>query len=101
VESQVECLNWKGRARVRLARPPEQSFTATGSGDNQPIDHRPTYFGDGRIDTPIYHGDQLSPGALIIGPAIIEEPTTTLVVNPGMSARLSDAGNYLLETEAK
>jgi N-methylhydantoinase A len=101
VESQVECLNWKGRARVRLARPPEQSFTATGSGDNQPVDHRPTYFGDGRIDTPIYHGDQLSPGALITGPAIIEEPTTTLVVNPGMSARLSDAGNYLLETEAK
>jgi len=100
VESQVECLNWKGRARVRLAHAPEASSLSGGSGDNKPVAHRPAYFGAGRVDTPIYHGDELSSGALITGPAIIEEPTTTLVVNPGMSARLSDAGNYLLETEA-
>ena len=30
------------------------------------------------------------------GPAIIEEPTTTIVVYPGMSATISGAGNYLL-----
>ncbi|MBT4426523.1 MAG: hydantoinase/oxoprolinase family protein, partial [Rhodospirillaceae bacterium] len=101
VDSQIECLNWKGRARVRLAHAPVAVSTSTGSGDNKPVAHRPAYFGPaGRVDTPIYHGDELSPGALIAGPAIIEEPTTTLVVNPGMSARLSDANNYLLETEA-
>ena len=101
VESQVECLNWKGRARVRLAHPPEINTPTTATGDNKPIATRPAYFGPaGRIETPIYHGHELSPGAHILGPAIIEEPTTTLVVNPGMSARLSDAGNYLLETEA-
>jgi len=100
VESQVECLNWKGRARVRLAHPPEQAVGADVSGGNEPVAHRAAYFGPlGRIDTPIYHGNELSHGALIIGPAIIEEPTTTLVVNPGMSARLSGADNYLLETE--
>ncbi|MDP6475887.1 MAG: hydantoinase/oxoprolinase family protein [Alphaproteobacteria bacterium] len=101
VESQVECLNWKGRARVRLAHPPEQAVGADVSGDNKPVAERAAYFGPiGRIDTPIYHGNELSHGALITGPAIIEEPTTTLVVNPGMSARLSGADNYLLETEA-
>ncbi len=100
VESQVECLNWKGRARVRLTHPPEQAVGADVSGGNEPVAHRAAYFGPlGRIDTPIYHGNELSHGALIIGPAIIEEPTTTLVVNPGMSARLSGADNYLLETE--
>ncbi len=100
VESQVECLNWKGRARVRLAHPPEQAVGADVSGGNEPVAHRAAYFGPlGRIDTPIYHGNELSHGALIIGPAIIEEPTTTLVVNPGMLARLSGADNYLLETE--
>ena len=49
------------------------------------------------LDAPIYHGDALRPGAHIAGPAIIEEPTTTLVVYPGMAARLSTANNYLLE----
>ncbi len=100
VESQVECLNWKGRARVRLAHPPEQNAVAEASGDNTPVAHRSAYFGAaGRIDTPIYHGNALRQGAHIAGPAIIEEPTTTLVVYPGMSARLSGADNYLLETE--
>lgn len=99
VDSQIECLNWKGRARVRLAHAPELSAASDAPGDNKPVAHRPAYFGaTGRINTPIYHGDALSPGALIAGPAIIEEPTTTLVVNPGMSARLSGADNYLLET---
>jgi N-methylhydantoinase A len=35
-------------------------------------------------------------GARIAGPAIIEEPTTTIVVYPGLSAVLSPAGNYIL-----
>ena len=65
-----------------------------------PVSQRSAYFGEvGKIDTPIYQGDLLHPGSLITGPAIIEEPTTTLVVNPSMSAKLSDSGNYLLETD--
>ena len=99
VESQIECLNWKGRARVRLPHPPEQSAEAEAQGDNTPVAHRSAYFGaEGRVETPIYHGNALRRGAHIAGPAIIEEPTTTLVVYPGMSARLSGADNYLLET---
>jgi len=98
-ESQVECLNWKGRARVRLPHPPEIMAADESSGDNAPVAHRSAYFGGiGRVETPIYHGKSLRRGAHIAGPAIIEEPTTTLVVYPGMSARLSDADNYLLET---
>ena len=98
-DSQVECLNWKGRARVRLPHPPEMVAAIETSVDNAPVAHRSAYFGAvGRVETPIYHGNALCRGAHIAGPAIIEEPTTTLVVYPGMSARLSDADNYLLET---
>ena len=42
-------------------------------------------------------GRNLSPGAAIEGPAIIEEPTTTIVVDPGTRTRLSEAGNFILE----
>jgi len=34
-------------------------------------------------------------GTEIKGPAIVEEPTTTIVVGPGMSGQLTQAGNYI------
>jgi N-methylhydantoinase A len=57
---------------------------------------RPAYFADGFVDTPTYDGAQLGPGAEIPGPALIEEPFTVVVVPPGGSARVDDAGNYEL-----
>jgi N-methylhydantoinase A len=32
----------------------------------------------------------------IQGPAVIEELTTTIVVNPGWTARLDDSGSYVI-----
>jgi N-methylhydantoinase A len=52
--------------------------------------------GAGFADTPVYQGRDLKPGALIAAPAIIEETFTTLVVYPGWTARVDDAGDYEL-----
>ena len=41
------------------------------------------------IDSPIYDGAALDPGNVIEGPAIIEEIDTTIVVQPGDTARLN------------
>ncbi len=58
---------------------------------------RSCYFMEtGRTSTAIFRGRKLEAGASIAGPAIIEEPTTTIVVYPGLSAQLSAAGNYIL-----
>jgi N-methylhydantoinase A len=46
---------------------------------------------------PRYDGRVLTPGARIPGPAIVREPTTTLVVYPGSSALVTPLGNYVLE----
>ena len=51
-----------------------------------------------RRHTPIFRGINLAPGATIAGPAIIEEPTTTIVVYPDMRAVVSPSGHYLLYT---
>ena len=55
------------------------------------------FAGHGELDTPRYHGDSLTPGMVVEGPAIIDEPTTTIVVYPGSSARVTELHNYLLE----
>jgi N-methylhydantoinase A len=54
----------------------------------------------GTVDLPVFLGEDLSPGAAIEGPALILEPTTTVVVYPGMSARVSGVDNYVLSTSS-
>ena len=95
--SPVEFVNWKGRIAIRLfAPPPPPDVTATAYRP-APDTERPCFFLEtGRAATPVYRGSMLQPGAQIAGPAIIEEPTTTIVVYPGLSAALSAAGNYIL-----
>jgi N-methylhydantoinase A len=46
--------------------------------------------------TPIYDGEKLGVGAKILGPAIIEEVTTTIVIEPGWSAMLDATGSYVI-----
>lgn len=46
----------------------------------------------------IYNGDALEPGMSFIGPAIIEESGTTVVVPPGLPCHVDDYGNYCIET---
>ncbi len=98
--SQVECVNWVGRLSITVAEPAKPTNGKVRAYDPQPSGTRSAYFGDGgRVETPIFRGAELNPGARIAGPAIIEEPTTTLVVYPGMKARVSAADNYILEFE--
>jgi N-methylhydantoinase A len=52
--------------------------------------------GEGYKETGIFHGSELKPGHLVIGPAIIEETFTTIVVYPGWQAHVDDAGDYEL-----
>lgn len=46
--------------------------------------------------TPIYDGGKLGAGSKVKGPAIIEEITTTIVIEPGWSAILDATGSYVM-----
>lgn len=48
------------------------------------------------VGVPVYDGSTLGAGAVINGPAIIEEVTTTIVVEPKWSARLDGSGSYVM-----
>jgi N-methylhydantoinase A len=96
--SQVECVNWRGRLSVTVAAPPQPAVGVAGSHMPTAQGSRLAYFGDGApVETPVFRGDALLPGASITGPAIIEEPTTTIVVYPAMRATVASSGNYILE----
>ena len=50
--------------------------------------------GNGFHETPVHLGTSLKPGHEVMGPAIIDETFTTIVVYPGWKARVDDAGDY-------
>lgn len=54
----------------------------------------------GFVDTPVYNGAKVVPGHLISGPAIIEEPDTTIVVYPGQEAMSDHYRTYVIELQA-
>ncbi|MCC7482035.1 MAG: hydantoinase/oxoprolinase family protein [Hyphomicrobiales bacterium] len=59
--------------------------------------HRDVYFEREWWKTGIYRRDQLPEDAVIRGPAIIEQPDSTFVLDPGATARVDDIGNLLVK----
>jgi N-methylhydantoinase A len=55
---------------------------------------RPVHMGEGFLDVATYDGASLGPGALVEGPALIEEPFTVVVLAPSDVAVLDEHGNY-------
>jgi N-methylhydantoinase A len=45
------------------------------------------------VDTPVFDGGALGAGATIVGPAIVEQPGTTVVLLSGQQARLDEFGH--------
>lgn len=96
----LECLVWKSRATA-VTRKPSVSARGIEAVDGNLEKRSTAFFRDaGHIETPIYTGPALAPGTHIAGPAIIREPTTTVVVYPGSTATVTPLGNYLLEIGA-
>jgi N-methylhydantoinase A len=55
---------------------------------------RQAFFGGRFVNTPLYDGSKVRVGHRIVGPAIIEEPFTTIVLHPKQVATLDRHGNY-------
>jgi N-methylhydantoinase A len=98
-QSEVECVNWRGKISIRLSKPAKPASKRVTLHKPKPSMTRQAYFGaDDLRKTPVFRGIQLKPGASISGPAIIEEPTTTIVVYPRMTAFVSSSGHYILKS---
>ncbi|HKP18000.1 MAG TPA: hydantoinase/oxoprolinase family protein [Gaiellaceae bacterium] len=93
----LECLLWKVRATAVLEKPEVRAREAADTGGEAEA-HVDAYFKEtGLAQVRRYDGPALPAGTKIAGPAILREPTTTVVVYPGSSAVVTQLGNYLLE----
>ena len=94
--SAIEYLNWTGRISVAL--PQSSSGNMTTLESKHSSTDRGAYFDlDAQQSTTVLKGHGIKPGQQIEGPAIIEEETTTVVLPPGSTGKLSANGNYIIE----
>jgi N-methylhydantoinase A len=94
---QVECIYWKARATALLPKPLRGAATREATAA-QPLVTRDAWFNSTAPQpTPRYHGPDLPIGAVLIGPGVIQEPTTTIVLFPYWRATVTETGDYLME----
>lgn len=61
---------------------------------------RPVHFDSGTHQSPVYDRGDLLAGHVIVGPAIIEEPASVTVLNPGSTLTVDEFGNLIIDLHA-
>lgn len=99
-----------GKPDLTMAREPAASTasvpvgaTAGAGGDahggaaaTAPATRRAHFPGSGAVDATVHRLADLTPGERVPGPAFVESPVTTVVVEPGGSVELAPTGSLLL-----
>ena len=105
-ETAVEIVNLRVTATASIARPTVGWALATGGGNPQK-GMRLVHFGNGQgarnadpISTPVYDRASLPAGFASPGPLIVEEPSTTTVVQLGQHLNLDDTGNLVITPQS-
>lgn len=101
--STVEVVNLESTVYGRVEKLARMTIARGKAAGAALKGHRDAVFSaDGkRVRTPVYDGALLGAGAKIAGPAIIEEVTTTIVIEPGWKAVLDESGSYLITRVGK
>jgi N-methylhydantoinase A len=94
-DSEVEIVQW--RARVRASIGAVEVGAPTVDTTRPPTARFAHFPGTGRIETPVRNLAQVTPGERLTGPAIVESPVTTIVLDPDATAVRTDVGSLLIE----
>ena len=99
----VELVSVRLAAIGQIAKPALAPL-AKAVGEATAKGQRPVYFAEseGYVDCPVYDRYGLGAGAVVQGPAIVEEIDSTTVVHPRYQVRVDDVGQMVLTaTEAR
>ena len=98
--SPIECVTWIARVRCKL-RDREIGRIVLDDGQREMMGHRPVYFASkGWTDTPLYRLEAIAPKVSHAGPAIVESPYTTIVIDPASMFTLTEGGSLVITPAA-
>jgi N-methylhydantoinase A len=93
----VELINLRVKAIGLTDKPRFESTPAQGEDPAAALKgYRDAFFDGSMRNTPVYDGMKMGNGNRLNGPAIIEQPNTTILVAPGYSMVCDSYSNYLM-----
>jgi len=95
---QVEWVNLRVTG-IGPIRKPDLLDVGAGRGAESAVTGRRSVLLDDRADTAIYDRAKLGAGDMIIGPAVVEEFSSTVPVHPGFTASVDRLGNLVIARE--
>ena len=99
-DSPVEFVNFRLTAFGTVSKPELRKISENGGSDAVLKGKREVDFDElGRRESSIYERDLLGAGAVLVGPAIVEEPAASTVVFPDQRLRVDEYGCLIIETE--
>ena len=97
--SEVEIVTWRARARSRVQQSAERRVARRAAHAALDASRRVWVHDHGWLEAPLVDFDALADGAGFDGPAIVESSFTTVVVDPGATARKSAHGHLTIDVE--
>ena len=93
----VELINLRITARGKTEKPAQETHEKSGSDPGHALlGARNAWFAGDFVDTPVYDGLKLVNGNRVSGPAIIVQPTTTIITPPDFELLCDEYNNYLM-----
>ena len=96
----VEIVNIRLLARGAVTAAPSGEIAAPSGATTAPS-RRSAWFGGAYRDVPVLDGETLDPGAAVDGPALVELPTSTIVVPEAFRLVVAATGDYLLHDASR
>src|SRR5699024_9368185 len=62
----------------------------------EPLAQVQTHMADADHDTPVHARDRLLPGDIVDGPAVIQDPVATIVIEPGWQAAVTGKNHIVM-----
>ena len=95
--SEVQFVGWRATARCKLSQGYLGKLAKDKIYEAKILPSRKAYFsGTGMVDTRIALFDTMAPDDPLEGPAIIESPLTTVVIDPGAKVVRKESGSLVI-----
>jgi N-methylhydantoinase A len=92
----IEIVGWTAEITCRLSEARELRLAAPRRLDARAS--RPAWFpGTGWSEVGVHRFETLQPGRLLVGPAIVENDYTTVIVDPGATAERRPSGSLVID----
>jgi N-methylhydantoinase A len=99
--ARVEIMGLRASASCQIHRIADHRLLETTGSGAQGRTRSVFFPGLGKIDTPVHDLESFPRGTRITGPAIVESPVTTVVVDVEASAERSDRGSLVIRPDSE